>query len=95
MTNAYIEKDGKEHINHGMIEYTKSDLELHNDAFEHSHDGEEVDPNEGKINDWHNRHHPGTAFEEFCDVHPDAMDAGFKIWCDPRIRVGHEKTRVI
>ena len=25
----------------------------------------------------------------------DAMDAGFKIWCDPRIRVGHEKTRVI
>ncbi len=74
MTNAYIEKDGKEHINHGMIEYTKSDLELHNDAFEHSHDGEEIDPNEGKINDWHNRHHPGTAFEEFCDVHPDAME---------------------
>ena len=36
MTNAYIEKDGKEHINHGMIEYTKEDLELHNDAFEHS-----------------------------------------------------------
>ena len=25
----------------------------------------------------------------------DAMDAGFKIWCDPRIRVGHEKMRVI
>jgi len=25
----------------------------------------------------------------------DAMDAGFKIWCDPRIRVGHEKSRVI
>ena len=25
----------------------------------------------------------------------DAMVAGFKIWCDPRIRVGHEKTRVI
>ena len=25
----------------------------------------------------------------------DAMDAGFEIWCDPRIRVGHEKTRVI
>ena len=25
----------------------------------------------------------------------DAMDAGFKILCDPRIRVGHEKTRVI
>jgi hypothetical protein len=25
----------------------------------------------------------------------DAMEAGFEIWCDPRIRVGHEKTRVI
>ena len=25
----------------------------------------------------------------------DALEAGFEIWCDPRIRVGHEKTRVI
>ena len=25
----------------------------------------------------------------------DAKEAGFDIWCDPRIRVGHEKTRVI
>jgi hypothetical protein len=25
----------------------------------------------------------------------DAIEAGFEIWCDPRIRVGHEKTRVI
>ena len=25
----------------------------------------------------------------------DAIDADYKIWCDPRIRVGHEKTRVI
>jgi len=25
----------------------------------------------------------------------DAIDAGFEIWCDPRIRVRHEKTRVI
>ena len=25
----------------------------------------------------------------------DALDAGFEIWCDPRIRVGHEKQRVI
>ena len=25
----------------------------------------------------------------------DAIAAGFEIWCDPRIRVGHEKTRVI
>ena len=25
----------------------------------------------------------------------DAIAAGFEIWCDPRIRVGHEKTRII
>ena len=25
----------------------------------------------------------------------DAIEAGFEIWCDPRIRVGHEKSRVI
>ena len=25
----------------------------------------------------------------------DAIEAGIPIWCDPRIRVGHEKTRVI
>ena len=25
----------------------------------------------------------------------DALAAGFEIWCDPRVRVGHEKMRVI
>jgi hypothetical protein len=25
----------------------------------------------------------------------DAKEAGIETWCDPRIRVGHEKTRVI
>ena len=25
----------------------------------------------------------------------DAQEKGFEIWCDPRIRVGHEKTRII
>ena len=25
----------------------------------------------------------------------DANEEGFEIWCDPRVRVGHEKTRVI
>ena len=25
----------------------------------------------------------------------DAKEKGFEIWCDPRIRVGHEKTRII
>ena len=31
---VYIDpKDHKEHINHGMIEYTEADLQMHNDAF--------------------------------------------------------------
>ncbi len=25
----------------------------------------------------------------------DAKEKGFEIWCDPRVRVGHEKTRII
>ena len=25
----------------------------------------------------------------------DAKEKGYEIWCDPRIRVGHEKTRII
>ena len=25
----------------------------------------------------------------------DAKEEGYEIWCDPRIRVGHEKTRII
>ena len=66
-------KDHKEHINHGMIEYTEEDLKMHNDAL-NDHSEEEVEPKDGKINDWHERHHPGTAFEEFCDVHPDALE---------------------
>ena len=36
-------KDGKEHVNHGMIEYTEEDLKMHNDAF-HDHTEEEVNP---------------------------------------------------
>ena len=56
LSHANIDpKDGKEHVNHGMLEYSESDLKLHNDAF-HDHTEEEVDPNEGKINDWHTRH---------------------------------------
>ena len=25
----------------------------------------------------------------------DAKEMGFEIWCDPKIRVGHEKTRIL
>ena len=65
-------KDHKEHINHGMIEYTESDLEMHNDAF-HAHDESEVDTNEGKINDWQTRHED-KHLEVYCDNHPDSLE---------------------
>ena len=40
---SYIDpKDSKEHVNHGMIEYSEKDLEMHNDAF---HDHEENEEN--------------------------------------------------
>ena len=65
-------KDGKEHINHGMLEYSKEDLEMHNDAF-HAHSEEEVDKNEGKINDWHTRHED-QHLEVYCDNHPDSLE---------------------
>lgn len=39
------------------------------------------------------------AVQDFCGEDVgfclDAKKAGFEIWCDPRIRVGHEKTRII
>ena len=65
-------KDGKEHVNHGMLEYTEEDLKMHNDAF-HDHEEDEAKPGDGKINDWHTRHQD-TKLEVYCDNHPDAQE---------------------
>ena len=65
-------KDGKEHVNHGMLEYTEEDLKMHNDAF-HDHEEDESNPGDGKINDWHTRHQD-TKLEVYCDNHPDAQE---------------------
>ena len=52
---VYIDpKDNKEHINHGMIEYTKEDLENDHAYYDEYHKNDE--PETG-INDWHTRHH--------------------------------------
>ena len=45
---------------------------MHNEPFHH-HSEDEVEPNEGKINDWHKRHEDKTL-EIFCDNHPDAFE---------------------
>ena len=49
-------KDKKEHINHGMLEYKVSELEEVHADYEYAHKDDVVEPNEGKINDWHTRH---------------------------------------
>ena len=65
-------KDGKEHINHGMLEYSKEDLEMHNDAF-HAHEENEENPCEAKINVWHTRNED-THLEVYYNKHPDAQE---------------------
>ena len=70
---VYVDpKDHKEHINHGMIEYTEADLEMHNDAF-HAHEENEENPGDAKINDWHTRHED-KHLEVYCDNHPDSLE---------------------
>ena len=44
---VYIDpKDHKEHINHGMLEYTKEDLESAHAYYDEYHKGEEVESND-------------------------------------------------
>ena len=66
-------KDGKEHTNHGMLEYKKSELEEVHADYEYVHKDDVVEPNEGKINDWHTRHED-KHLEIYCDNHPDAFE---------------------
>ncbi len=70
---VYIDpKDHKEHINHGKMEYSKEDLEMHNDAF-HAHEENEENEGGAAINDWHTRHQD-KHLEVYCDNHPDAEE---------------------
>ena len=70
---VYIESDGKEHINHGKTEYTKADLESAHAYYDEYHKGEEIDPSDAKINDYHIRHQD-KKLDQFCDIHPDAEE---------------------
>ena len=71
---VYIDpKDHKEHINHGMLEYTEEDLKTSHAYYDEYHKGDEVNSNEGKINDYHTRHQD-QHLEVYCDNHPDAME---------------------
>ena len=64
------ENDGKEHINHGMHEYTDADLKNVHANYEEYHKNDE--PETG-INDRHTRHQD-KILDGFCDNHPDAFE---------------------
>ena len=62
---VYIDpKDHKEHINHGMIEYSEDDLKM--SGFMQNHEGDEDDG-------WKSRHQD-KHLEVYCDNHPDALE---------------------
>ncbi len=66
-------KDHKEHINHGMLEYTEEDLKTSHAYYDEYHQNDEVNTNEGKINDYHTRHQD-KQLDQYCDNHPDALE---------------------
>ena len=71
---VYIDpKDDKQHIKHGMLEYKKSELEEVHADYEVYHKDDVVEPNDGRINDWHIRHED-KHLEIYCDNHPDAFE---------------------
>ena len=66
-------KDNKEHVNHGMLEYSEEDLKNVHANYEQYHEGDVVDNNDGHINDWHTRHED-KHLEVYCDNHPDSLE---------------------
>ena len=71
---VYIDpKDHKEHVNHGILEYTEEDLKTSYSYYDEYHKNDVVESNEGTINDWHTRHQD-KHLEQYCDNHPDAFE---------------------
>ena len=66
-------KDHKEHINHGMLEYTEDDLKTSHAFYDEYHKNEEVNKNDGQINDYHQRPQD-KQLDQYCDNHPDAFE---------------------
>ena len=66
-------KDHKEHINHGMLEYSESDLKDVLAVYDEYHKGDVVDKNDAQINDYHTRHED-KHLEVYCDNHPDSLE---------------------
>ena len=68
---VYVDpKDHKEHINHGMLEYSEADLKDVHANYEEYHKDDEPDTGS---NDDHLRHQD-KKLEIYCDNHPDAFE---------------------
>ncbi len=71
---VYIDpKDNKEHINGGVLEYTEEDLKTSHAYYDEYHKNDEVNKNDGQINDYHTRHQD-SKLEVYCENHPDAFE---------------------
>ena len=71
---VYIDpKDGKEHINGGVLEYSEEDLKTSHAYYGEYHKNDEVNKNDGQINDYHTRHQD-SKLEIYCENHPDAFE---------------------
>ena len=53
--------------------YSEEDLKTAHALYDKYHEGEEVNSNEGKINDYHTRH-TDQHLEVYCENHPDAFE---------------------
>ena len=56
-----------------MLEYTEEDLKTSHALYDKYHEGEEVNKNDGQINDYHTRHQD-QHLEVYCENHPDAFE---------------------
>ena len=66
-------KDHKEHINHGMLEYSEADLKDVHANYEEYHKDDVVSKDDAQINDWHTRLQD-KQLDQYCDNHPDALE---------------------
>ena len=56
-----------------MLEYTEEDLKTSHAFYDEYHKGDEVDPSDAKINDYHTRQQD-QHLEVYCENHPDAFE---------------------
>ena len=67
------EKDDKGVIEFAVAGFTEEDLKTSHAYYDEYHKDEEVNNNDGTINDYHTRHED-QHLEVYCENHPDAFE---------------------